>query len=68
MSSVSAMTERDLQATIVAAARTRGMLAYHAYDSRRSEPGWPDLVLCDPPSGRLLFVACKTDDGRVTDA
>ena len=31
---------------------------YHTYDSRRSEPGFPDLVLIRPP--RLLFVELKS--------
>ena len=26
-------------------ARTLGWLCYHPFDSRKSEPGWPDLVL-----------------------
>jgi hypothetical protein len=39
---------------------------YHAFDSRRSIAGWPDLVLARSPE--LLFVELKTDKGRVTPA
>lgn len=39
---------------------------YHAYDSRRSDPGWPDEVLANPKRGRILFVELKTDTGRLT--
>jgi hypothetical protein len=32
-------------------------LRYHTRDSRRSDKGWPDLVLCRPPE--ILFVELK---------
>lgn len=38
-------------------------LRYHTHDSRRSNPGWPDLVLCRPPE--ILFLEVKTAKGRV---
>ena len=37
---------------------------YHVYDSRRSTPGWPDLVLARPPG--ILFAELKLDRGRVS--
>lgn len=37
--------EKDVQATIVELARMCGWFVYHTFDSRRSEPGFPDLVL-----------------------
>lgn len=37
---------------------------YHAYDSRRSAAGFPDLVLVRPP--RLIFAELKTAKGRLT--
>jgi hypothetical protein len=48
-----AIREADFQATIVETARTLGWLIYHTHDSRRSSPGFPDLVLVRPPAGRL---------------
>lgn len=37
--------ERTWQATVERWARARGWWAYHTNDSRRSEPGFPDLVM-----------------------
>src|SRR5690606_40011108 len=36
-----AMSEAQLLATILQACRKLGLLCYHTYDSRRSEPGFP---------------------------
>ena len=61
------MTERELQDAIVTAARLGGWLHYHTYDSRRSQPGFPDLVLVHPHRGETVFWECKSASGRVTD-
>ena len=37
--------EADFQAWVIAFARERGWLTYHTHDSRRSTPGFPDLVM-----------------------
>jgi hypothetical protein len=42
-------------------------LRYHTYDSRRSEPGYPDLTLCRPSDGRLLIAELKTLSGDLSD-
>jgi len=34
-------------------------LRYHTFDSRKSAPGFPDLVLVRAP--RVIFAECKTD-------
>jgi hypothetical protein len=39
---------------------------FHVYDSRRSDPGWPDLTLVRPPD--LLYAELKTDKGRLSTA
>jgi hypothetical protein len=51
------MSERDLQQWVIGAAQRLGYMSYHTFDSRRSEPGFPDLVMVRPP--RLLFVELK---------
>ena len=59
-------TEKDFQASVVKVARQTRWLVYHTYDSRRSEPGFPDLVLVR--GNRLLFRELKVDarPSRVT--
>ena len=57
------MTEKQLQDAVVEAALTFGWLAYHTYDSRRSTPGFPDLVLAR--RGEVVFVELKSKAGRV---
>jgi hypothetical protein len=57
--------ERDFMQQVRDLARLRGWLCYHTYDSRRSEPGFPDLVLLKPPL--LLFVELKRDGERPTE-
>jgi hypothetical protein len=60
------VTEGMLQRQILDLAALRGWLAYHPYDSRHSEAGWPDLALCRPP--RLVLVELKSATGRVSAA
>ena len=39
------MSEREFQAQVIAAAEAMGWLCYHTHDSRRSQPGFPDLIM-----------------------
>ena len=39
------MNEAELQRNVLSLAAMTGWLAYHTYDSRRSQAGFPDLVL-----------------------
>lgn len=57
------MTEKQLQDAVLDAAYTFKWLAYHTYDSRRSSPGFPDLVLAR--NGEVLFVELKSKVGRL---
>lgn len=57
-------TERQLQDTLWTCAKRCGWDAYHTHDSRRSEPGFPDLVCVK--QGRILFLEIKKQRGRVS--
>ena len=59
-----AMSEADWQTQIVNAARQAGWLTWHAYDSRRSYPGFPDLIMVRGPM--LIALELKTEAGKVT--
>ena len=39
----SLLNEKKFQSQVVRIAKVFGWLCYHTYDSRRSEPGFPDL-------------------------
>ena len=39
------ISERTFQAQVVQAATALGWLCYHTHDSRRSTPGFPDLIM-----------------------
>ena len=60
------MTEKEFQARVIQVAKIHRWLVYHPYDSRRSTPGFPDLVLVK--DSRVWFRELKTDKGRLTDA
>lgn len=57
------MTEKQLQQAVVACARLLGWRVYHTYDSRRSEPGFPDL--CMARNGFVIFAELKTAAGKL---
>lgn len=66
MSRTIEVDEKAMQASVVEAAHLGGWLCYHTHDSRRSTPGFPDLVLVR--GRRCLFVELKAAGGRVSDA
>jgi hypothetical protein len=60
------VTERQLQAQVVQLAQLNGWRCYHTFDSRRSAPGFPPLVLARPPC--LIFAELKSEKGRLRPA
>ncbi len=58
------MKEREFQAQVVELARAQNWIVYHTADSRRSNPGWPDLVLVRGPI--MLCLELKTAKGRIS--
>lgn len=61
---MTAIRERDWQRTVVATARQLGWMTYHTHDSRRSDPGFPDLVMVRE---RVVFAELKTLTGKVSE-
>lgn len=60
-----ALTEAQFQAAVIELAQRCGWLTHHEYDSRRSAPGFPDLTLTHPATGRVIFAELKTSRGRL---
>jgi hypothetical protein len=58
------MLERDLQNLIVSFCQRQKLLVYHTFDSRRSEPGFPDLVIVG--GNGVVYRELKKQDGRLT--
>ena len=56
------MTEKEWQNEVQTLAAWGGWSYYHTHDSRRSQPGFPDLVLWRE---RVIFAELKTEKGRV---
>jgi hypothetical protein len=60
------MTEKVLQSHVIGLATQLGWKVYHTHDSRRSQSGWPDLVLAHPVKGVVLFRELKTMRGKLS--
>ncbi len=59
-----AVSEKQWMRVVVDAARLLGWSVYHTHDSRRSDPGFPDLCLVK--GDRLIFAELKREQGRVS--
>jgi hypothetical protein len=57
------ISEKVWMEQITRVMRLYGWRFYHTYDSRRSVPGFPDLIAVRPP--RLIVVEAKRQSGRV---
>jgi hypothetical protein len=60
------ISEKDLLEQIRELARWCGWGVYHVYDSRRSAPGFPDLLLLR--GCRLVVAELKSESGVLTEA
>lgn len=63
MTRVPPMTEAQFQRRILDYCQMRGLLVFHDQDSRRNQPGFPDLVIASPR--HILFRELKTDTGTI---
>lgn len=59
-----AMPEAVLQRNVLALCKQLGLLAYHTHDSRRSEAGFPDLVIVG--QHKVLYRELKTQTGKAS--
>lgn len=67
LSSPNRITEEQFQQQVIDLAKLHGYrLIYHTHNSRRSAPGFPDLVLVSEHRCRALFRELKTDTGRLS--
>jgi len=57
------MPEKALQQAVLDCARALGWLCYHVHDSRRSAPGFPDILATR--GGRLLVAELKVGRGQL---
>lgn len=62
------MTEKVFQQAVENLALRAGWLVYHTHDSRRSQPGFPDLVLVHGARRLVLFRELKTQAGKTSPA
>lgn len=60
------MSEEAWLQSVRAWAKALGWRTWHTRDSRRSDPGLPDLI-CLHPDGRILVAELKSERGKLTD-
>ncbi|MCC7372598.1 MAG: hypothetical protein IT306_29560 [Chloroflexi bacterium] len=65
LAAASLTDEAAFQVRVVELLTRHGYSVFHPYDSRRSEPGFPDLIAIR--GGRLLAIELKVGRRRVTD-
>lgn len=59
---MTAVTEAELERAVRDLLKLHRLWGYHPYDSRRSEPGFPDWVII---GSRVLWRELKTDGGEL---
>lgn len=65
MTDLEQISEAQFQSDILELVRTLGLAAYHTHDSRRSQPGFPDLVIVGAEG--VMFRELKTMTGKVSE-
>jgi hypothetical protein len=60
--------EGMLEARVRTVAMQAGYLYYHTYNSKHSNPGYPDCALVHPEGGPLFLWELKTESGQVSPA
>lgn len=60
------VSERAFMQNVMELAKLYKWMVYHTHDSRRSQPGWPDLILVRGP--RCIAAELKSAKGRLTAA
>jgi hypothetical protein len=60
------ISEKEFMSKVIAYAVSRGFLVYHTHDSRRSEPGFPDLIFIR--QSRWIVAELKTKGKKPTTA
>jgi hypothetical protein len=56
--------EGDFQDKVRQLAELKGWLVYHTHDSRRSDEGFPDLVMS---RDRVVFAELKSEKGKLSE-
>lgn len=59
--------EADFQQQLTTAAKRMGYRCYHTHDSRKSEPGFPDVVLASPRQKRIVYAELKQDGENLSE-
>lgn len=59
-------TEKAFQDLVTKIARGHGWKVWHHPDSRRTEPGWPDLAFLRPP--HFFLAELKTTKGKISSS
>jgi hypothetical protein len=60
------LTEQDIQRGITDLLKQLGFRTYHTWLSKRSDPGFPDVVAVRRRDGAVVAVECKSKNGRVS--
>ena len=61
------LLEKDWQKQVRQLADQLGYSGYHTFNSRRSDTGFPDLVLVSPQRQRIIYLELKRETGKVSD-